>query len=798
MKKLMPNLGSLTPKMTCDVVAAFAKAGQKEFQFALHVEAAVEQRPFKFHAEHLISLLRDFATLQQPCLKLRQQLLKRHHELPECTVSGLCALPEALAGHPGGEIQEVEQQMLETMSELLCKPEAYQLPKDGRDDFWWQQMRQRHFRLRRKALERGSAVAPVPVVREVAEDLQLTPAVVYVSREECLQLVTGCAKMDWHHEKLLQGASSWLCEGRRHAELEPHEVAKFLQGFSDLGFAQPLLRASLEHSPAQVAPEMPPDSCTSALQGALDVGMSVRSTAVRSLLRRCSARLRQLSAADAEQLRQLDEWCQLLILREQVAKREKQVTHWRHLKTLAAESERCSQCDLAARKFSASTRHKDSHLTCSCFESTQRESTWPAFARPEGWRWCHSQSIRLERCCKTANNLETRLPQDRQHRFRMTVNFNEAKSLLAVPASPMMSPRSDISMGSMSPSEADEAEAEPGARKGRGGRTALHNAAQKGRGPVAELLLAARANVHATDQSLTCWTPLHLAAAKGHPDVVQMLLNAHASVDVWNAQGQTPLHEAANHGHASVVQLLLAARAFVDVTDDASPRKCGLCWTPLHFAAAEGHPEVTEILLQAKASINAEERLQGDTPLHLAANDRHAGMGKEGSVEGHHRVVQLLLAAGASADVPNRRGRTPCDIAQKNGKTKAREEEEDAASMPVCDDSDVEASLASSESDSLGTKPPTQTPHGAYNLQDPRQLVELLINAKIGIVVNGNRLSGSAAVAVVRTQAKFLQMESCGLKDEDVERLVLEWKSSRAEKIYTWRTTTLATRVFKL
>lgn len=310
MKKLMPNLGSLTPKMTCDVVAAFAKAGQKEFQFALHVEAAVEQRPFKFHAEHLISLLRDFATLQQPCLKLRQQLLKRHHELPECTVSGLCALPEALAGHPGGEIQEVEQQMLETMSELLCKPEAYQLPKDGRvfrskDDFWWQQMRQRHFRLRRKALERGSAVAPVPVVREVAEDLQLTPAVVYVSREECLQLVTGCAKMDWHHEKLLQGASSWLCEGRRHAELEPHEVAKFLQGFSDLGFAQPLLRASLEHALLRVAPEMPPDSCTSALQGALDVGMSVRSTAVRSLLRRCSARLRQLSAADAEQLRQL-------------------------------------------------------------------------------------------------------------------------------------------------------------------------------------------------------------------------------------------------------------------------------------------------------------------------------------------------------------------------------------------------------------------------------------------------------------------------------------------------------------
>jgi len=54
LKKLIPDLGSLTPKLTCDVVAAVAKAGQKEFQFALHVEAAVEQRPFKFHAEHLM------------------------------------------------------------------------------------------------------------------------------------------------------------------------------------------------------------------------------------------------------------------------------------------------------------------------------------------------------------------------------------------------------------------------------------------------------------------------------------------------------------------------------------------------------------------------------------------------------------------------------------------------------------------------------------------------------------------------------------------------------------------------
>ena len=51
--------------------------------------------------------------------------------------------------------------------------------------------------------------------------------------------------------------------------------------------------------------------------------------------------LTQLAAASVQ-----DEWCQLLILREQVARREKQATYWQHLKTLAVDKERCSQCDM--------------------------------------------------------------------------------------------------------------------------------------------------------------------------------------------------------------------------------------------------------------------------------------------------------------------------------------------------------------------------------------------------------------------------------------------------------------------
>ncbi|CAJ1408472.1 unnamed protein product [Effrenium voratum] len=253
MKKLLPDIGSLTPKMTCDVVAAIAKAGQREYQFVHHVEAAVEQRPFKFHAEHLVSLLRDFAILKQPCPLLRRQLLTRGHELSECTPSGLCALPEALAGHPalpGAEGEDAKEQLLEKAAELLCKPGAYRLPSDGRafrskDDFWWEQMRQRHFRLRRKAKDRGHSVAPAP---EEEDEEAVQPAVAHVTRQECLQLLTGCAKLDWRHEPLLEGCAAWLCQGRRHAELDPSEVADLLWSYSVLGFTRPLLRAALEHA----------------------------------------------------------------------------------------------------------------------------------------------------------------------------------------------------------------------------------------------------------------------------------------------------------------------------------------------------------------------------------------------------------------------------------------------------------------------------------------------------------------------------------------------------------------------
>lgn len=313
---LLPNVGSLSAKKTCDVLAALVKPGMSVPVFMHSIEAVVKQRPFKFHAEHLVSLLRDFAALGHRSPVVRGLLAGRAAELAECTPSALCSLPAALAGHPapseGGGGSDArpdeEERMLAEAARLLCEPGVYRLPSDPRafrskDDFWWQQLRQRHFRLRKRAA--GANTAVEPALGEAALAAAAGTAVAHLTREECLQLVSGCARLEWRHEALLAGTAAWLCEGRRHAELSPGEVAELLDAFSVLGFTQPLLRAALEHALLRVASQVPPADCVRALRGALDAGMNMRSAAVRALLHRLTGELAFVPTAEKDSLGEL-------------------------------------------------------------------------------------------------------------------------------------------------------------------------------------------------------------------------------------------------------------------------------------------------------------------------------------------------------------------------------------------------------------------------------------------------------------------------------------------------------------
>lgn len=65
------------------------------------------------------------------------------------------------------------------------------------------------------------------------------------------------------------------------------------------------------------------------------------------------------------------------------------------------------------------------------------------------------------------------------------------------------------------------------------------------------------------------------------------------------------------------------------------------------MAAREGREDIVQLLLDAGANINLSSKKDGDTPLIIACS------------EGHVKVAQKLIAAGASVNGPNTGGWTP-------------------------------------------------------------------------------------------------------------------------------------------
>ena len=130
------------------------------------------------------------------------------------------------------------------------------------------------------------------------------------------------------------------------------------------------------------------------------------------------------------------------------------------------------------------------------------------------------------------------------------------------------------------------------------GTTALHWAAIKGDADMAQMLVAAGANVRATTR-LGAYTPLYLAARAGYSDVVKILLAAGADAKAKTSNGTTALMIAAAAGDTKSITSLVENGAEINAKDDAKGE------TPLMFAAGFNRVDAVKLLLTKGADHKA-------------------------------------------------------------------------------------------------------------------------------------------------------------------------------------------------
>ncbi|KAL8716949.1 MAG: hypothetical protein Q9225_005767, partial [Loekoesia sp. 1 TL-2023] len=156
-------------------------------------------------------------------------------------------------------------------------------------------------------------------------------------------------------------------------------------------------------------------------------------------------------------------------------------------------------------------------------------------------------------------------------------------------------------------------------------------------------------------------SPLHLSVIGGHYLTARVLLKAEdwrgtsdrkAAVRKDVSRSGENLALATKANFVAIVQLLVEAGVDLDYQDDQGE-------TALHLAARFGHVECAKALLNGSATQTANveiaESVFGWTPLFVA------------SVEGHVRIVELLVAAGANLENADTSGWTAQEHAALRG-----------------------------------------------------------------------------------------------------------------------------------
>lgn len=196
----------------------------------------------------------------------------------------------------------------------------------------------------------------------------------------------------------------------------------------------------------------------------------------------------------------------------------------------------------------------------------------------------------------------------------------------------------------------------------------------------------ALAQVAPTAAELAKYTGLHAAAAQGDVALIKQLLAAGANVNATDPYGRTPMHVAAYQSHDAAVLALAEAGGdpnllerdkydiitIAAVADDAemvaTAVKAGgkatnitsiYDGTALIAAAHEGNWESIDVLIKAGAPLDHVNNLGWTAAIEAVV------LGDGG--ERHQKSLKLLIDAGADTSIADRSGRTPLDLARERG-----------------------------------------------------------------------------------------------------------------------------------